>query len=513
MLILEILLILALVVWQGVVFTRNRQLISRVGEMYPAAGRIAVQPIAVPVAEPLNLGASSEWQLMATPEAAPRPTATPTFYDALSANQASSEFQQIIADTNEYLLNNRGAAADFGILKDISERHAEALDDEIQAQVTTPLYLGLLGTFTGAILGLVALVGNPFGEAASGTSFSNTDVQHFLGGVLIAMVGSLFGLAFTLAGNQLLKQARAQRDKQKNAYYTFLQKALLPKLNSDMQAGMSNLKAVLDTFNQDFFSQIQNDFFSKIHEFTPLIVSITDNVSIQKKFLEQLEKIGYSELANATIKVFDRVDESAQTFEKFLGYQQALNNTVTHGAEVAQVITALLNRLTALEQGLASVPQYLQQHDDALRQQVAFFSQHGKLLADLGAQIRQGVDAGVQRMDAELDGRLVELQREAAAAHEQWQRHFRQLNEDNIYQKITEYLNPFTQLPDQQRRLNTLQEQQAQQSAQALQRLEARLANDTKLQQDLLQQVARTNAVLEKITQPNWFQRTILGKK
>lgn len=497
MLLLEIILVLALVAWQGVVFWRNRQLTDRVGTMFPAAGTVGVQPIPFSAAQP-----EKNFDVQ---------------YDALITRDASPEFNQIIADTNEYLLNNRGAAADFGILKDISERHAEALDEEIQAQIATPLYLGLLGTFTGAILGLVALVGNPFAEVSANprldTSFSNTDVQRFLGGVLIAMIGSLFGLAFTLAGNHLLKQARAVRDRNKNAYYTFLQKALLPKLNSDMQAGMSNLKAVLDSFNAEFFSQIQNDFFSKIHEFTPLIASITENVSVQKRFLEQLEKIGYSELANATIKVFDRVDESAQTFEKFLGYQQALNNTVTHGAEVAQVINALLNRLTALEQGLASVPQYLQQHDDALRQQVAFFSQHGKLLADLGAQIRQGVSEGVHRMDAELDGRLQELQQEATAAHEQWQQHFRRLNQDNIYQKITEYLNPFTQLPAQQQHLNELQERQAALAAQALQRLEVRIAADAALQRSLLEQVDRTNRVLEEITRPNWFQRTVLGKK
>lgn len=497
MLLIEIVLIMALVAWQALVFWRNRQLTDRVEAMYPVVGAVGVQPIPFTSANP-----EKNFDVQ---------------YDALITRDASPEFGQIIVDTNEYLLNNRGAAADFGILKDISERHAEALDEEIQAQVATPLYLGLLGTFTGAILGLVSLVGNPFADVvadpAKDTSFSNGDVQHFLGGVLIAMIGSLFGLAFTLAGNQLLKQARAVRDRNKNAYYTFLQKALLPKLNSDMQAGMSNLKSVLDTFNTDFFSQIQNDFFSKIHEFTPLIASITENVSVQKRFLEQLEKIGYSELANATIKVFDRVDESAQTFEKFLGYQQALNNTVNHGAEVAQVITALLNRLTALEQGLASVPQYLQQHDDALRQQVAFFSQHGKLLADLGAQIRQGVSEGVHRMDVELDGRLLELQHEATEAHEQWQRHFRELNHNNVYQKITEYLNPFTQLPATQRDLNALQEKQAALSAQAMQRMEARLLADTQLQQQLMQQVARTNTVLEELTKPNWFQRTVLGKK
>jgi hypothetical protein len=495
MLLVEILLVLALVGWQALVFRRNSQLTDRVKAMYPAAGRVAVQPIVVPY---------TAGDLASNPDIK---------YDALITEGTSVEFVHIITDTNEYLLNNRGAAADFAILKDISERHAEALDEEIQAQIATPLYLGLLGTFVGAIMGLVALVGNPFAahtdNPALDTSFSNGDVQRFLGGVLIAMVGSLFGLAFTLAGNQLLKQARTQRDRYKNAYYTFLQKALLPKLNSDMQTGMNNLKAVLDTFNTDFFSKIQNDFFSKISEFTPLIASITDNISVQKNFLEKIEQIGYSELANATIKVFDRVDESAQTFEKFLGYQQALNNTVTHGAEVAQVIVALLNRLTALEQGLSSVPQYLQQHDDALRQQVAFFSQHGKLLADLGAQIRQGIDQGVQRMDAELDGRLQELQREATAAHEQWQRYFRQLNQDNVFQKITEYLNPFTQLPEQQRALNVLQEKQAATTTQALQLFEQRLAADTALQQQLLQQVARTNAVLEKMTQKNWFQRMV----
>ena len=33
------------------------------------------------------------------------------------------------------------------------------------------------------------------------------------------------------------------------------------------------------------------------------------------------------------------------------------------------------------------------------------------------------------------------------------------------------------------------------------------------MQQQLLQQVDRTNKVLEEITRPNWFQRTVLGKK
>src|SRR5687767_6327148 len=102
MLIVEILLVLALVGWQAVVFFRNRQLIQRVERMYPEAGRVAVQPIVVPY---------TSGDLSQNPDIR---------YDALIASNPSPEFGQVVADTNEYLLNNRGAAADFGILKDIS---------------------------------------------------------------------------------------------------------------------------------------------------------------------------------------------------------------------------------------------------------------------------------------------------------------------------------------------------------------------------------------------------------
>ncbi|MBU6120727.1 hypothetical protein [Hymenobacter siberiensis] len=445
------------------------------------------------------------------------PTVAATYDAVQAASDASVTFREIVLDTNEYLLNNHGAAADFGILKDISERHAEALDEEIQSRVSTPLYLGLLGTFLGAIMGLSTLVGNPFAKQASaalpqGSSFSDRDVQHFLGGVLIAMVGSLFGLGFTLWSNHLLQKARVRRDKLKNAYYTFLQKALLPKLNTDMQTGMASLQAVLNTFNEKFFGQMQSEFFTKISEFTPFIAKITENIAIQKSFLEKLQTIGYTQLANSTIKIFDRMDESAHTFEKFLGYQQALNVAVTQGADVARTITALLNRLTTLEKSLNSVPGYLESHDTNLRNQVAVFSEHQQLLADLGAGVRQQVSEGARQMDEALKARLKELDAESTQAHARWKSYFDRLNDDNLFERLSKQLDPFRNLPEQQQALNKLQERQAQASAQALQALEARIAQDAKLQQGLLEQVSRTNQVLEEITRPNLIQRW-LGKK
>ena len=558
--IIEIGIVLGLIVWQAGVYVKNRQLIRQVAAMYPAKELLrveAVESVDPTVAglseyDQLRLGQATfryeekypqqqfyvsnpndgdklavsrwnpeldKWELhgrvseasfallheqkqIAYAQALPDSLE----YDAVRlTGEASPQFAQILHDTNDYLQANKGAAAAFDTLRDISEREANLLDEEIQAQISTPLYLGLLGTFGGAILGLFALV-NPFNHSAA-DSFNNNNVTDFLGGVLIAMVGSIFGLGFTLLGNQQLKTARATRDRLKNAYYNFLQKALLPKLNSDMQQSMSSLKAVLDTFNQDFFSKIQTGFFSKIAEFTPLIGAITANITIQKDFLEKLQTIGYTQLANATIKVFDRVDESAASFEKFLGYQQALNVSVSKGAETVGTITALLNRLGSLEKALNEVPGYLAQHDERIRDQVRFFGQHNQLLTNVGARINQTLSEDAAQMHQVLDNRRQTLEAEAQAAHAKWEAHFRQLNENNIYQKIETYLNPFRDLPAQQQALNKLQEEQARRSAAALTALQARIERDEQVQRELLAQIARTNTVLEKLSEPKWYQR------
>ncbi|MGI4735836.1 MAG: hypothetical protein ACRYG7_11735, partial [Janthinobacterium lividum] len=167
--------------------------------------------------------------------------------DLLVAPPAASDtFQRIVNDTDAYLLRNKGTA-DFNILTSITERAVAALDADLQSGISTPLYIGLMGTFGGAILGLLSLVlgGGQFGEAA---------IQAFLRGVTIAMLGSLCGLGLTLRSNAAYKEARRQAEQRRNDYYTFLQVQLLPILHSDMAGSLGNLKSVLDAFNQEFLS-------------------------------------------------------------------------------------------------------------------------------------------------------------------------------------------------------------------------------------------------------------------
>src|SRR5690625_2919753 len=65
---------------------------------------------------------------------------------------------KIIDILNKYLLNNKGAVSDYHLMKDIVDRNCDAKEDEIQAQIPIPLYLGLAGTMLGILIGLGFLV-------------------------------------------------------------------------------------------------------------------------------------------------------------------------------------------------------------------------------------------------------------------------------------------------------------------------------------------------------------------
>jgi hypothetical protein len=426
-------------------------------------------------------------------------------YELIVDNEESKEFSQIVTDTNKYLQNNKGAAADLGLLKDISESTTDSIDEKVQAQIATPLYLGLLGTFAGAILGIGSII-----TTSDTSTIQSEDLGRFLFGILIAMIGSFFGLLLTLWGNHLLKNAKAQRNELKNAYYTFLRTSLLPRLNSDMQTSMSSLKAVLDTFNQDFFGKIQDDFFQQIAKFVPLIGQLTQNIAVQKDFLQKVEDIGITNLANASIKVWERVDQSAHHFEKFLGYQETLNEGLVDAKHSVEIVSKMLNRLGSLEEAINAVPTYLVKHDDTLREWVQFFTQHNKLLGDASLGMQQSVQESGHKLQAMLERSESQFEADSQEAYEKWRAHFKQLHDDNIYQKIIEFLHPFQNLPEQQAALNKIQENQAKKMTQVIDRLEGSLQSNS----EVIKRLDSTSKLLvDVITRPNWFERMIKVKK
>ncbi|MDC8002119.1 hypothetical protein POV26_13820 [Aequorivita todarodis] len=94
-----------------------------------------------------------------------------------------SHFSEVIKSTNAYLCKNKGASADFGILKDTCERHLEKVDNEIGNLINVPLYIGLGGTFIGIIIGLWGI---DFSATTAGTTttISSASIGQLLNGVV-----------------------------------------------------------------------------------------------------------------------------------------------------------------------------------------------------------------------------------------------------------------------------------------------------------------------------------------
>ena len=168
-------------------------------------------------------------------------------------------FSEVIKSTNAYLCKNKGASADFGILKDTCERHLEKGDNEIGNLINVPLYIGLAGTFVGIIIGLWGI---DFSATTEGTTatISSDSIAQLLNGVIAAMFASLMGLAFTVINSALVyKPAAYKNDTDKNHYYDFLQRELLPFLNIGVSKSLGSFKDVLNHFIIKF-GENMNDY-------------------------------------------------------------------------------------------------------------------------------------------------------------------------------------------------------------------------------------------------------------
>ena len=72
----------------------------------------------------------------------------------LKINTNNDTLKEIRDALNMYLQKNKGAASDFYLMKDVVERYCDAEEEEINIQQPIPLYLGLMGTMVGIIVGI-----------------------------------------------------------------------------------------------------------------------------------------------------------------------------------------------------------------------------------------------------------------------------------------------------------------------------------------------------------------------
>ncbi|MCL1967892.1 MAG: MotA/TolQ/ExbB proton channel family protein [Fibromonadales bacterium] len=217
----------------------------------------------------------------------------------------SEELKNILDYINNYIASCGGTVPDFNIVKDIIERHVDNFEEKINNFLTVPLFLGLVGTIIGIILGLgdVDIDNEKF-------------VYELTGHVKFAMIASLIGLILTVINSAIIfNTAKNKMGYRRNIFYDFLhsQKAenLFPSVSGNLENVLRNMHQNLEQFNCSLGNNLKKfeEVFSNNKELIDSNKELIDALRNSSVLNNMKEIVGYnskvSEEMNATFKNLD----------------------------------------------------------------------------------------------------------------------------------------------------------------------------------------------------------------
>ena len=280
--------------------------------------------------------------------------------------KANKVFENILFSVNNYLVRNRGASSDFNLMKDIVERNTDAVEEDINLSVGTPLYLGLMGTMMGIVIALFNMpdLGVELGTEQTGKTLDE-GIAMLIGGVKIAMIASFVGLMLTIINSGwVFKGSRSYSEARKNEFYTFIQVELLPIINQGLASTLDSLQRNLLQFNKEFSSNLKG--------LTGVFDSNRSAIREQKELLDAIDKAKVSEMTKYNVAVLKQLDLSVGKFEKFNAF---LSNT-TQFVENSQLIVSKSNELLARTDNFKTIAENLDSKLNQSQQLLTFLSEH-----------------------------------------------------------------------------------------------------------------------------------------
>lgn len=312
----EILLVLIIVSIQLWVFGYTYKKIEQFKNIIPAVSSLNISKAFIP-----KVGTTPELE-----------------FNVIESNEKNSILDKILGSINIYLERNKNSVSDFNLIKDLTERNIDAVEEDINLTISIPLYLGLMGTMLGIVIGLFTMA--DLSDTASGKI---TDVQlglgisGLLGGVKIAMIASFSGLLLTITNSGwFFKESKSKIGSRKNDFYSFIQTELLPIVNQSLGATFESLQRNLIKFN--------NEFTVNLNKLSGIFNTNHQALMLQDKILSNLEQIDIAEIAKYNVKVLKELQVSTKEFEKFNIHVSQLNSFVSNSKSLADRISELILR-------------------------------------------------------------------------------------------------------------------------------------------------------------------------
>lgn len=298
---------------------------------------------------------------------------------------------------NTYIRKNKGAVSDFHLIKDIVERNCDSLESEISSQTPLPLYLGLMGTVAGIILGLFTITVN------GGFAQIDKVIEILMSDVAIAMIASFMGILLTTLSLWKSKQCKVVVEGNKNAFYTWIQTNLLPVISRSATSAITLLQQNLTHFN--------NTFADTVDRMDEKLGDVEDMYSSQIEILEKIEAIDVKKMAVANVKILSALDGSVSTLDRFSQYMTSVSDYLVAVRDLNSKLDEHLERTETL--GVVSDFYKSQMNEISLRQDAIRSAVLGvdDVMKSALASLRESSESGVKMMQEAFIEQMNTMQR------------------------------------------------------------------------------------------------------
>lgn len=268
---------------------------------------------------------------------------------------SNTYYYRIEDSIGEYLEANVGGNIDFQLIKDAVDRNCDSVEEDANAQIPLPLYIGLAGTMLGIIIGIGYLwisgqlsallnLGQNGNGATSALNSGSQGIETLLSGVAMAMIASISGLTFTTIATWIFKGIKLEVEIGKNRFFTWMQSNLLPEVANDTVDAFRKLGKTLGRFNSDFSRN--SEAFGRTMD---RILGVN---STQNELLTNVEKMNteIEEMSKRNLAVASRLSNVMGVLDDFANYVQSINGYTTELQRFTTMFNDEADRLHVMEQ-------------------------------------------------------------------------------------------------------------------------------------------------------------------
>ena len=223
--------------------------------------------------------------------------------EAIPDYDLSEEFkEECLKPINQYLEKNK-VVAEYGVIKEMSVRLSNSMEEQISALSPLPVNVGLVGTLAGILVGVLGL-----------TDLSTQNLQSLISGIGVAMITTLIGLFLSIWASSNFKNATTQNERKLNAFLSWVQSQLLPKM------GDNDMGKIFNIFQRNL-AAFNNDFAQNILKFEGVLSSLASGYVQQTEVIKEIKGLNISAMADANVRVLRELQASGEqlgALQKFL---------------------------------------------------------------------------------------------------------------------------------------------------------------------------------------------------